>query len=313
MLQHLLGLDLLTAKYDPFTGLQRVNPLLKRELGITEVGNSEESLTTYDVRLFRVIAITHFITIGAFCFSARVPWATVLFLSLPSLVISTGADVYASVRTIFRWHAASKFEAWDTIRMALRDDRELIGTFETIGTVRSWAAYQWDMTMRAAPTIIAAGSGGALIVGSIGYMLIDKRVEPLMVLEFVVMGMFLIRLAILYISDPMWRFRANILWSLLCAMLFRETATAITAAIAGSIGARLLHLIALALLYVVWNAVLGDQNIFVGRPDTMLLIRWFAWFSVLAFALLPITRWCFAHLYAWLERRTLLTLRRGDI
>lgn len=314
MLQRLLGLDMLKDNYDPFAGLERVNPLLKRESKITRVDLPEQPLPIYNLQWQRSITIVHLLTIFVMlCGSLGNVGLFFLFAVLPSLAISVGTDIYTNIRTVFRWHAASQRETWDVQRLALRDDRELIRTYETVETLDSWKAYQLDMTMRVAPATIMAGSGGALIAGVPISILFSVHVGIVQLIELVVLGVFLIRMAMVYISDPRWRFRANVLWSLLCATQFRETATASMAAVAGSLGVRLLHLIGLVAVLVLAYGVMQDQRMFIVQPDALLLLRWFAVFAVLSFELLPVTRWLYNRLYQWLERRVLVAISNGAL
>lgn len=312
MLERLIGADHISAQYAPFARLERVNPLLRRELGLVSQGQVHQTLNNYDDQFLRIVIVIYAISVCACCWASmsNAYIAPIFILTLPSALISIGVDMVASVRMIFRWHAANQREDWDTLRLALHDDEELIATYEAIGNVRSWSVFRLDMTMRALPAGIAAVVGAAVLLGAVVFGLTSITTQPMQVIGLIVIGLFLIRMAILYISDPLWRFRANTLWSLLCAILFRDTATAIAAAVGGSLGVRMLHLGGLVVVSALSNNVLAGQTFFTTRFNYPLFI---VWFLVLAAALIPITRWCYRQLYRWLMRRTLFALRSGGV
>ncbi|MBX3085365.1 MAG: hypothetical protein KF716_27270 [Anaerolineae bacterium] len=315
LLGRVLGTDHLPAPYNPFVELERVNPLLRRELKLVQQGQPHYVLALYDNQFLRIAVVIHALSMCGCCLASAsaVPLMPIMTLTLPSLIISIGADCYANVRTIFRWHSASQRETWDAMRLAMRDDEELISTYETIGNVRSWTGFRLDMTMRAVPAAILAVVGAALIIGALVSLLLSIRPDPMQVIELILMGFFFIRVAILYISDPRWRFRTNTIWSLLCAIRFHDTAAAITVAIAGNLGVRLLHLSSLFAIYLASNEALGGEMVFGGRLDVPMAIRWFAWFAVLVFWLLPITRWGYTTVYNWLKTRACEALRTDEV
>jgi hypothetical protein len=305
----------LPTRYEPFQRLERINPVLQRELSIAQQIMAQQGLPTYDNKLLRSAFLIHILTFAAwFCaslfFLRRTPSLSPILLILPSLLISIGVDCYGSVRTIFRWYAASQRESWDTLRLTLRDDDELVHTYEAIGSVVSWAAVRMDVAMRVIPAVMGLMLGiliGTLpVLGLISELSLPSRrinIEDKLVMT--ALGFFWVRLAILYISDPIWRFRSNILWSLLCVIKFRDIAIATTAAIVGGLSIRLLHLGAIVVawrLSEVWLAGYTTQ-------PTLLLIG----FYIVLGVLVPQIRWLYMRLYAWLERQTILALRRGDV
>ncbi|MBX3082459.1 MAG: hypothetical protein KF716_12555 [Anaerolineae bacterium] len=220
----------------------------------------------------------------------------------PSILISIGVDIYGSVRTISRWYAESRHEAWDTLRLAMRDDSEVIRTFEALGNIAAWDVLRFDMTMRALPTALGVVYGLTMMIGTVIGLFVHLvnavPFEPLDIPGLIVSGYFWMRVAILYSSDPIWRFRANTLWSLICAMRFRDMATAITGAVAGGLGMRILHFGAILVVYKSWEFV----------AESRATLTQIAWFVIAGFAVFPVTRWCYRRLYAWLERRALATL-----
>jgi hypothetical protein len=316
VLSRWLSTELFPTQYDPFERLDRINPLLRRELGTAMTTLPHPRLTNYDESFMRIAVVIHTLSCCACCWASMTPNPVLPLLALivPSLLISIGADCYGNVRTVFQWHAASQRESWDILRLAMRDDDELVHTYEAIGNLRSWTAFRIDMTMRAIPAAIGVVAGAAVIIGaavSLLSLLFDTR-NPIYVLQsigLIVYGFLLVRVAILYISDPMWRFRANTMWSLLCAMRFRDTATAIASAIMGSLSVRLLHLGGIVALWQLSDRVLDGRSVFEVQPDYLPFIVWFCVLGLL----LPITSWLYMRLYTWLEYCVIDTLRSGDV
>jgi hypothetical protein len=298
--------------YDPLNRLERINPILRRELHVMRHKLSSKGLYIYDGASLRFAFVLLACSVFGFVslrypLPVLVPW---LALIGPSLLVSIVADAYNSVRTIMAWRVDSRHEAWDTLRLAMRDDDEVIHTYEAIGNVLSWSHFRMDMAMRAIPVVLTvvacAGIGIWAVVGLLSQQSLRNtgiRVGDLWVL--LAIGFFGLRVASLYISEPIWRFRSNTLWSLLCAIKFRETTTAIIVAIAGGLGIRLLHLGAFVVVWLVWQAWLSG---YVIQPATLVAI-----FLVVLGVIVPQIRWLYMRLYAWLERQTIMALRRGDV
>ena len=307
MMRGLQGFFRLPTPYDPLAPLERCHPLLLRELNRWQGWTPQRTFANHYYSLTQFAVVIHLLTMGLLFSQTSVAWQSVLFVALPTLLVSTGAEILTGARTVFVWQTAGQSEAVDVLRLTMRDDEELLTTYEVIGTIHAWAGYQFDLTMRILPTVLVGGIGGAIAIGGVvssPFMLS----YPLQVVMLIALGTCLMRLAILFVSDPTWRFRTTVMWSLWCAVSLPDTSLALTAAVMGGLGARLIHLgglLSLALVlgsYVFTGVLIGPE----ANHGLLILV-----FVGLAVGLPVFTRWGYIRLYSWLARRVLLALRQG--
>jgi hypothetical protein len=304
---------LIPTSYQPFARLERLSPILKRELGLSHFDMPEETLEMYNTYFARFAVLIHAASLTACCFTLWVQVRELSFgwlvLLLPNVLVSMGVDTFAALRTVSLWHTATTRESWDVLRLALRDDVEVLRTYEALSHLRSWRALQFDMTIRALPAGMLAIGSSMFVFIAITFGLITLAQQAREVLHVISLGLLAVRLAIVYISDPLWQFRANTMWSLYCAVTVRDTTTASILALAGSFGARLLHLTMLTVLIMLTYRILDGRSLFVTQGNTLTSV---VWFLAVGLLIVPVSRHVYTFIHRCFEGLALAALRKGE-
>ncbi|MBX3086803.1 MAG: hypothetical protein KF716_34540, partial [Anaerolineae bacterium] len=169
MFERLAELTTFSAAYRPLAELGRVHAIVTRELDLPDRLSEVEHLPLYGAEWLSMAGALHVAALIGLSWWLCVrdttgnPLPSFLALILPNLVISIGADVYAATRIILLWHSHSQHMMWDTVRLTMPSDADLLKTYEALGNIRAWRALQIDMGMRALPAILLTMVGGMLI------------------------------------------------------------------------------------------------------------------------------------------------------
>ena len=314
MFERLTNLTSISSVYKPLEELERVHAVINRELDLPSRLREVEQLPLYGAEWVGLASALHVMAIIGLSWWLCVrdttsnPLPSLLVLIIPNLVISMGADVYAGMRIISLWHSHSQHTMWDSVRLTMPSDHHLLKTYEALGNIRTWRALQIDMSMRSLPAVLLAMIGGMLLMAVLVFGVIMQISRWREFIWMAVLGVLCIRLATLYVRDPLWRFRTNTMWSLLCAAQFQDTVTALITCIGGSLGLRMLH----------WGVLIGLASITRSLQGPVSVIEmplhfWeaLAWAAVLLVVVAPVTQGIYQGLYALLGRWTVITLRRG--
>jgi hypothetical protein len=315
--------------------------LLRRDLQLRPSVTTPQAveLPLYDVQMFRLSCLVQLVSFLWLCgyswslYSIDIFGLFLLAYAVPLMVISTGADLYAAVRHINQLHLAHHRETWDMLRLAMVNDQEFVRTLEAIGVVKSWAALRLDLTFRAFPaavvifvSTVTAIFGGLLLILStvvevvrlvvtwlpnVGAVKIGGVPNVVELLTTTLWALVALRLATVFIGDPLLRFRLNAAFGMLCATAIRDTTTAIAVSIAGIVAMRLLHVIGIGILYNLTDALrLGRYPAHLSEGvSTALFIGWLAMLATFA---VPLTSNLFVVLRGGFERLTLRAIQSGD-
>lgn len=321
MLRWFFGAGMFTTNHRPFARLPRLNPLLQRELRSTDAPSTVQdnlALPLFDRTLFRAAFIVYAVGLCWLCGGSvsDVPQALSLGIFSAFTVISVGVDLYAAIRIVNVFHHYRLSETWDTLRLAMHDDLELIRSFAAIGVVQGWRGLQVDIVLRTAPTVIGVFSGVGMVWAAVISLVnrFDTQPSWLLIGEdalVLLTGLLVIRLGVVFISDPPLRFELMVSLAIFCATRFRDTLTALVASVVSIVAVRLVHGLAILWVYNLTISILAGlypwQRLAEDNQPAAVV-----WMLTLIITVVPFTKNLYVVLRNRLEHLTLSVMGNGE-
>jgi hypothetical protein len=198
----------------------------------------------------------------------------------------------------------------DLLRLTRESDGQLLQAYQAAAEMKAWRTMRIETITRlvipAIFGIVTVLVSPAIFTGML-YLLSPEGFLFLLVL--VTLLVFVVRMLLLYIREPLLRMRVVTALSINIAALVPDTTTAI---MIGSGVVALLRLIQIISLYALaaftFNSFTSALNSYDAQWHMLLAA---AWLWVLALGFMPAVRWGYARLRQWLQRRTVVAMRNS--
>jgi hypothetical protein len=259
--------------YNPYRAVGS-NPVLEREVA-SEVIQQQRLLPhlVYDnVKLNPLLVVGVPLTMvllgNLICSSLwrGVDLAPLMLLAVEPLV-SLGADVWSSFRTIMLLQPRLRGDTWDMLRITPLGERTLVDTYFLVAQVNNWRALQWATAIRriywfmaTIPLACYLILFGTLSLPYLSYSLnswprqgVPSDFEG--VLQVFAVGALIGALGMIYLRESLWRFRVAQAGALFFAARFADSTMALSAAVALGIGLRLALIVIFVAVFWILNLV----------------------------------------------------------